>query len=109
MNEIITINEVQNDGKSIHLYYNGLVGLYTAYGFSAFNLSKVTKLNPAYSESMQMPVVVLNSEHMDEVSEKLNVVKHENGHYLLTVDTPLDEEEYDKWASKLSMGGGINL
>ena len=27
MNEIVTINEVRNDGRSIHLYYNGLMGL----------------------------------------------------------------------------------
>lgn len=34
--DLITLNEVQNDGKTIHLYFNTEVGLYVAYGFSAF-------------------------------------------------------------------------
>ena len=34
--EIIIANEVQNDGKTIHLYFNPEVGFYLAFGFSAF-------------------------------------------------------------------------
>lgn len=105
MNEIITINEVHNEGKDIHLYFNGLVGLYTAYGYSAFILSKKTSMHPAYSESMQMPVVVINAAHLEEVIQTLNVVKHEKGYYHLTVEDSFDEKEYVEWANKLRLGG----
>ena len=29
----ITLNEVMNDGKTVHLYYNEMVGCFTAYGY----------------------------------------------------------------------------
>ena len=32
MNDSITRNEILNDGKTIHLYFNGMVGLYVTYG-----------------------------------------------------------------------------
>lgn len=101
MSEIITRNEVLNDGKSIHLYYNGLIGLYMGYGFSAFILSKITTVAASYSEDMQMPVVVLNTAHVDEIKKQLDVVKQGKGYYCLTVEEAIDENEYDEWASKL--------
>ncbi len=109
MNEIITINELKNDGKSIHLYFNGLVGLYTAYGYSAYALSKKTNVNAAYSESMQMPVVVINQEHLEELIKGLKVEKQKNGYYCLVSATGIDENEYVEWASKVRLGGDINI
>ena len=35
--DLITQNEVDNDGKTIHLYFNTEIGLYVAFGFSAFS------------------------------------------------------------------------
>lgn len=105
MNEVITINEVNNDGKYIHLYFNGLVGLYTAYGYSAFNLSKEAVINAAYSENMQMPVVVINREHLEKIIKNLTVEKQKNGYYCLVYDKDFDEKEYAAWAGKLRLGG----
>ena len=105
MNEIITNNEVNNDGKSIHLYFNGLLGLYTVYGSSAYALSKKTNVKVAYSESMQMPVVVINQEHLDELVKNLKVEKQKNGYYCLVNEAGIDENEYIEWVSKVSMGG----
>lgn len=109
MNELITINEVRNDGKAIHLYFNGLVGLYTAYGYSAFALSRITKVNAAYSDNMQMPVVVINPAHLEELLIKTKVEKHTNGYYCLLVEEGFDENEYSEWADQVRMGGGIML
>ncbi len=109
MNEIITINEVNNDGRSIHLYFNGLVGLYTAYGYSAYALSKKTIVNAAYSDSMQMPVVVINPEHLEDLVKNLKVEKQKNGYYCLANEDAIDENEYMEWATKVRMGGGINI
>ena len=101
MNGMITINEVQNDGKSIHLYFNGLMGLYAAYGYSAFLLYKHTIVAASYSESMQMPVVVMNSAHLDELKKQMEIVKQGKGYYCLTVEEGIDEKEYDEWAGRL--------
>ena len=58
MTEIITKNEVLNDGKTIHLYFNSMVGLYVAYGVSAYLLCKHAHAKPSYSEEMLMPAAV---------------------------------------------------
>lgn len=99
------MNEVKNDGKSIHLYFNGLLGLYTAYGYSAYALSKKTNVNVAYSESMQMPVVVINPEHLEAIIKNIGVEKQENGYYCLVNKEGIDENEYLEWATKVRMGG----
>lgn len=104
MNELITINEVNNDGKSIYLYFNGLIGLYAAYGFSAYLLSKNTEVKVSYSESMQMPVVVINSTHLDEIKRKLKVKEQKQSFCCLVVDEPLNEDEYSDWAEAARNG-----
>ena len=104
MNEFITINEVNNDGKSIYLYFNGLIGLYAAYGFSAYLLSKNTEVKVSYSDNMQMPVVVINSTHLDEIKKKLVVKEHRHGFYCLAVDEPLNEDDYSDWAESARKG-----
>lgn len=98
MNEIITLNEVQNDGKSIHLYFNGLVGLYAAYGVSAFLLSRMTESSASYSVDMQMPVVVMNAAHYEHLKQLAEVVKNERNYRCLRVKESIDETEYAAWA-----------
>ncbi len=97
MNENITINEVENDGRTIHLYFNGLVGLYVAYGLSAFILSKQTEVKPSFSEDYQMPVVVINQAHCESLKGKLEVVKEAKRYCCLRVEEPVDEHAYDEW------------
>ena len=105
MLEIVTKNEVLNDGKTIHLYFNGLIGLYAAYGFSAYLLSKEMNTKVSYSEDMQMPVVVINSAHLDDVKKNLKVDAHSKGYYRLIVDKALNENEYSEWADQVRGGG----
>lgn len=104
MNEIIARNEIYNDGKTIHLYFNGLVGLYTAYGMSAYLLSKQVETTPSYSESMQMPVVVINAAHYRELAHKLSLLKNIGSYRCMAVENPADQDAYDEWASSLRQG-----
>lgn len=101
MNEIITLNEVMNKGNQIHLYFNGFIGLYAAYGYSAYLLSKVTEGNGSFSDDMQMPVVVINPAHVDEVKEQLNVVKESRGYFCLESKEKVDEAEYAEWVKNI--------
>lgn len=101
--ESITENEVLNDGKTIHLYFNGLIGLYTAYGISSFLLSKETTVSPSYSESLQMPVVMVNSSHLNELKKRLTVVYEGKGYCCMVMADPIDDDQYEEWASQLRM------
>jgi len=104
MNEKITLNEVMNDGKTIHLYFNGMIGLYVAYGISAYLLCKNTKAKPSYSEDMQMPVAVLNAEHYEEMKIKLGLSESVKNHRCFVVKEKADDDEYVEWANKLREG-----
>lgn len=104
MNEDITKNEIFNDGKTIHLYFNGMIGLYVAYGISAYLLYKNTKAKASYSEEMQMPVAVINSEHYQELSQKIGLSKKVSNYRCLIVEGKADEDEYFEWAGQLREG-----
>ena len=101
MSENIVLNEVNNRGDRIHLYFNGWVGLYVAYGISAFLLSKETGVTPKYSEDMQMPVVVINAGHYDQLNQQLEVLEKVENSRCLKATVAYDENEYSEWASQL--------
>ena len=105
MSESIVINEINNRGDRIHLYFNGWVGLYVAYGVSAYLLSKETEVSPSYSEDMQMPVAVINSGHYDMLKQQLEVLKKVENYRCLKPKAEFNENEYDEWASQLRVGG----
>ena len=50
---------------------------------------------------MQMPVVVMNATHLEEVKSQLNMVSKGKGYYCLEVKQTFDEDAYDDWASEL--------
>ena len=105
MSDRIVLNEVNNAGDRIHLYFNGFVGLYVAYGISAFLLSKETEVAPSYSVDMQMPVAVINSGHYDTLKQRLEVLKKVDNYRCLRPKAEFNENEYDEWASQLRVGG----
>ncbi len=97
--DIITQNEVQNDGKTIHLYFNTEIGLYVAYGFSAFFVSHFVEVITAFSEDLQMPVVLLRKEDVNELCLSTNKHWKDNHDYCkmeLKNEIPLDD--YSRWA-----------
>lgn len=104
MSENITRNEIFNDGRTIHLYFNGMIGLYVAYGISAFLLTRYAHAKPSYSDDMQMPVAVINAEHYEELKKQLGLSKEIKNYRCLEVSETYDEKEYDEWASLLRMG-----
>lgn len=98
--ELITQNEVDNDGKTIHLYFNTEVGLYVAFGFSAFFAAHIVDVITAYSEDMHMPVALMRKSDVTEL--RLSTVKHQHDyheyyHLELKQEIPLDD--YQRWAA----------
>lgn len=98
--DLITDNEVQNDGKTIHLYFDTRVGLYVAYGFSAFFVAHIVDGISAFSEDLQMPVVLLRKPDVAEL--RLNTVKHLHDYheyYRLELKQAMLLDDYARWAS----------
>ena len=98
--EKIVLNEVQNDGGTVHLYYNEMVGAYTAYGLSAFYVSHVVEPSYSYSEEMQLPVVILNQRQVLELRQTLVKEAHQKkSYYRFRTRIPIGEKGYRSWVN----------
>lgn len=98
--DIITMREVQNEGKTIHLYFNTEVGLYVAYGFSAFFASHIVDVITAFSEDLQMPVALMRKPDVSEL--RMSCIKHEHDYhtyYNLELKKELPLDDYTRWAN----------
>ena len=98
--ELITKNEVDNDGKTVHLYFNTEIGLYVAFGFSAFFASHIVDVITAYSEDMHMPVALMRKSDVTEL--RLSTVKHQHDYheyYNLELKQEIPLDDYQRWAA----------
>lgn len=100
--ETIVQNEEQNDGSSIYLYYNGEVGFYTAYGYSAFLVTHVAEVVCSYSPALQMPVALVGRNGVMELRRSLKKKKHEvQSYYHFGLRTAIGKNGYARWVKSL--------
>ena len=100
--DTITLNEVQNDGKTIHLYFNSEVGLYIAFGFSAFFASHIVNVITAFSEDLMMPVALMRKADVSEL--RSSTVKHQHDYhkyYRLELKHEIAMDDYVRWAKSV--------
>lgn len=57
--EKIILQEAENDGQTVNIYYDEMIGKYVAYGLSAFYLTMVVNPILSYSDKLGMPVAIL--------------------------------------------------
>ena len=100
--DTITLQEVGNDGRSVFLYYDGMAGVYLAFGLSAYYTTMVTDPYMSYSEDMQMPVALLRRNHINALRQSLKRVEHtEREYYRFQLRQTIGEEGYAKWAQTM--------
>lgn len=100
--DTITLNEVRNDGKTIHLYFNTEVGLYVAYGFSAFFAAHIVNVITAFSEDLMMPVALMRKQDVSEL--RMSTIKHEHQYhvyYQLELKHKLSLTDYSRWSNSV--------
>lgn len=98
----ITLREVNNDGKSVFLYYDSMAGVYLAYGLSAYYTTMVTEPYMSYSEEMQMPVALLRREHILYLRQSLVKLEHiQHEFYKFQTRMPIGDAGYAKWQAKI--------
>ncbi len=97
----VTLNEMENDGKTLWLYYDEMAGLYLAFGLSAYYSTMVVEPHISYSEALQMPVALLRRSHILSMRQSLTKVEHkEKTYYRFEMKSLVGEEGYDRWAQK---------
>lgn len=102
-NDKIVVNEVQNVGCQVHLYYDPTKQEYQAYGYSAYIITHtVSAPFPTYATNMQMPMVAVDEGIIDKLKKKLEeIIYLEDEYYLLEAKQKLDEDDYDLWSAKV--------
>lgn len=97
--EKIRRQEENNDGQSVFLYYDGMIGLYLAYGQSAYYTTLVTNPFVSYSEEMEMPVALLKREHILYLRQSLTMVDHVlKQFYVFKLKARVGDAGYARWA-----------
>lgn len=98
----ITQREMENDGKTIHLYFNTEVGLYVAFGFSAFFASHIVNVITAFSEDLHMPVAMMRKPDVTELRLSTEKIVHDyHKYYRLELKKEIALDDYVRWANSV--------
>ena len=99
--ELIAQQEAANDGQSIFLYYDGMAGMYLAFGLSAYYVTMVIEPFLSFSDEMQMPVAVLRKEHVLWLRQGLHKVEHRRKEfYRFAMKDYVGKDGYQRWFDK---------
>ena len=100
--ELILQQEAANDGQTIHLYFDEMVGLYLAFGLSAYYTDMVTDPILSYSESLGKPVALLGKQQVLYLRQGLTKEKHQRStYYRFRMRQPVGEAGYKRWLARV--------
>ena len=104
---LVKEHEAANDGLRIHLYFDKSSAVWMAYGKSAYSLRLFVKRMRydclrGFSDSLQMPCVLINDDTLRSVEKQLATEVSEKDVYIcLLVDAPFAGNDYIRWIDKL--------
>ena len=105
--EIIKQNEYKNDGLQAHLYYNPLMDMWLAYGYSSYIVRLYVKQCGydslrGFSEELLMPCTVVPGSTINNIRQSVKVIDEKANEYLAySVDKHFDMNDYTEWTAKL--------
>ena len=79
--ELIKQLESVNDGQTIHLFYDYMVGMYLAFGLSAYYSTMVVEPIISYSDALKMPVALLDRNEIIYLRQSVTKVEHQPQSY----------------------------
>lgn len=101
--DLILRQELLNDGQSVYLHYNDMLGLYVAYGLSAYYADMCSTPEVSYSDSMQMPVALLNRQCVFDLKCLMLQVSHTpQVDYHFHAREMIGQQGYDRWAQRIN-------
>ena len=74
--DLIAQQEAANDGQTIYLYYDDMVGMYVAYGLSAYYADMVTDPIISFSEAIGKPAALLGKQQVLYLRQGLTKEEH---------------------------------
>lgn len=96
--ELVKQLEPSNDGQTIHLYYDETVGLYLAFGLSAYYSTMVVDPFISYSDSLNMPVALLYRLQIKVLRQSVTKLEHQpQSYYRFRLRTKVGDAGYERW------------
>ena len=95
---IVIEKESVNDGQTIHLFYDEIVGVYLAFGLSAYYTTMVVEPYISYSNALEMPVALLDCLQIKFLRQSVTKVEHQQkSYYRFQLRTKVGEAGYKRW------------
>lgn len=100
--ELIIRTESANDGQTIHLFYDDMVGMYLAFGLSAFYATMIVEPCISYSDALKMPVALLDKGQINYLRQSVTKVEHQpQTYYRFRLRTKVGSAGYERWRKEL--------
>lgn len=94
--------EASNDGQSVFLLYDEVDGCYKAYGHSAYYADMIANGRVFYSESLQMPIMLLGDKAVMDLRRNMTVVDHRRHEfYRFKTKVRIGDAGYDRRKERL--------
>lgn len=107
--EVIKQLETANDGQTIHLFYDEMIGLYLAYGLSAYYTTMVLTPNITFSDALMMPVVLLDKSQIRFLRQSMMKLEHQpKSYYRFRLRTKIGDAGYKRWL-KETFGDSVGI
>lgn len=99
--ELIKQHETANDGQTIHLFYDDMVGVYLAFGLSAYYSTMVVEPCISYSDALKMPVALLDRFQIKFLRQSVTKLEHQpQSYYRFQLRTKVGEAGYERWCKE---------
>lgn len=99
--ELVKQLEAANDGQTIHLFFDETVGVYLAFGLSAYYSTMVVTPYVSFSEALQMPVALLRRGHVNSLRQAMTKVEHTpHSYYRFCLRQQVGSAGYERWMTK---------
>ena len=96
--ELIKQQEAANDGQTIHLFYDDIVGMYLAFGLSAYYSTMVVEPFISYSYALNMPVALLDRNQIKFLRQSVTKLEHQQkSYYRFQLRTKVGDAGYKRW------------
>ena len=92
------LQEAANDGQTIHLFYDDMVGMYLAFGLSAYYSTMVVEPYISYSDVLNMPVALLDRGQINYLRQSVTKMEHRpHAYYRFRLRSKVGTAGYERW------------
>lgn len=102
--DLITLNEVLNDGSHLFLYPEEKMGIWVSYGYSAYMLSQISEIKTlsSFSDLMQMPCTCISETEFRSIAQRyISTIERRDEYYTLPTNSKVEDDAYKQWVSSL--------